>query len=114
MHVAEVQIAKRHVRAMCSQSEGVRHLDRERVQARCVVATTVLPHSCRVGRALLHPGRHLGLGEGTMSVAHVPSGAASVSCRSRLRTYHGIILFLGPMKAPRAGVIGRVVGGPAG
>ena len=75
MHVAEVQIAKRHVRAMCAQSEGVRHLDRERVQARCVVATTVLPHSCRVGRALLHPGRHLGLGEGTTSVAHVPSGA---------------------------------------
>ena len=54
MHVAEVHIAKRHVRAMCSQSEGVRHLGRERVQARCVVATTVLPHSCRVGRALLH------------------------------------------------------------
>ena len=73
MHVAEVQITKRHVRAMCAQSEGVRHLDRERAQARCVVATTVLPHSCRVGRALLHPGRHLGLGEGTTSVARVPS-----------------------------------------
>ena len=39
---------------------------------------------------------------------------ASASCRSRLRTYHSIILFLGPMKAPRAGVMGRVVGGPAG
>ena len=31
---------------------------------------------------------------------------ASVSCRSRLRTYHGLILFLGPMRAPRAGVMG--------
>ena len=75
MHVAEVQITKRHVRAMRAQSEGVRHLDRERAQARCVAATTVLPHSCRVGRALLHPERHLGLREGTTSVAHVPSGA---------------------------------------
>ena len=74
MRVAEVQITKRHVRAMCAQSEGVRHFDRERAQARCVVATTVLPHSCRVGRALLHPERHLGLGEGTTSVARVPSG----------------------------------------
>ena len=82
MHVAEVHIAKRHVRAMCSQSEGVKHLDRERVQARCVVATTVLPHSCRVGRALLHPERHLGLGEGTMSVAHVPSGAVLTQWRA--------------------------------
>ena len=45
------------------------------MQARCVVATTVLPYSCGVGSALLHPGRHLELGEGTMSVAHVPSGA---------------------------------------
>ena len=31
---------------------------------------------------------------------------ASASCRSRLRTHHGIILFLGPMKAPRAGMKG--------
>ena len=31
------QITKRHVRAMCAQSEGVRHFDGERVQARCVV-----------------------------------------------------------------------------
>ena len=75
VRVAQVQITKRHVRAMCAQSEGVRHLDGERVQARCVVATTVLPHSCRVGRALLLPGRRLAWGEGTPSVAHVPSGA---------------------------------------
>ena len=47
-------------RGMCAESKGVRHLDRERAQARCVVATTVLPHSCRVGRVLLHPGRHQG------------------------------------------------------
>ena len=85
MHVARVQIAKRHVRACVS------HLGRERAQARCVVATTVLPHSCRVGRALLHPGRHLGLGEGATSVAHVPSGAVLSQW-----------------------VMGRVLGGPAG
>ena len=56
---------------MCSQSEGVRHLGRERVQARCVA--TVLPYSCRVGRALLLPERYLGLGEGAMSVGAVLS-----------------------------------------
>ena len=38
----------------CARSLKVRHLDREREQARYVVATTVLPHSCGVGRALLH------------------------------------------------------------
>ena len=83
MHVAEVQITKRHVRAMCAQSEGVRHLDGERVQARCVVATTALPHSCRVGRALLLPRRHVGWEEGTPSVAHVPSGAVLSQWRVR-------------------------------
>ena len=57
----------------CARSLKVSGILRERAQARCVVATTVLPHSCRVGRALLHPGRHLGLGEGTTSVARVPS-----------------------------------------
>ena len=113
MRVAQVQITKRHVRAMCAQSEGVRHLDGERVQARCVVATTALPHSCRVGRALLLPGRHLGWGEGTPSVACAVRdcivAVASASCRSHLHTYHGNILLLGPIKAPRAGVMGRVV-----
>ena len=81
VRVAQVQISKRHVRAMCAQSEGVRHLDGERVQARCVAATTALPHSSRVGRALLLPERHLGWGEGTPSVAHVPSGAVLTQWR---------------------------------
>ena len=63
---------------MCAQSEGVRHLDRERVQARCDVSYACSVRSCTVPEA-------------------------SASCRSRLRPYHGIILFLGPMKAPRAG-----------
>ena len=102
---------------MCSQSEGVRHLDRKRVQARCVVATTVLPHSCKEGPA--SPGKAPGVGRGynvscACSVRGCTVPVASVSCRSRLRTYHGIILFLESMKASRAGVMGRMVGGPAG
>ena len=116
MRVAQVQITKRHVQAMCAQSEGVRHLDGERVQARCVVATTVLPYSCRVGRALLLPGRHLGWREGTPSVAHAQSGAVLFQWRvpavEVISTYHGNILSLGPIKAPRAGVMGRVVDQP--
>ena len=74
VHVAQVQITKRYVRAMRAQSEGVRHLDGERVQARCIVATTVLPHSCRVGRArvqrqlrMFRPGLYCPSGECQLS-----------------------------------------------
>ena len=71
------------------------------------------------GQGPASPGKAPGVGRGynvscACSVWGCTVPVASVSCRSRLRTYHGIILFLGPMKVPRAGVMGRVVGGPAG
>ena len=83
------------------------------MQARCVVATTVLPHSCRVGRALLHMGRHLGWGEGASSVVHMPSGAVlsqwQVPAVEAISRPTMALYCLGPMKASRAGVMGRVV-----
>ena len=64
------------------------------------------------------PGKDLRVGRGynvscacSVQSCTVPVAVPAVEA---LRTYHGIILFLGPMKALRAGVMGRVVGGPAG
>ena len=54
---------------MRAQSEGVRHLDRERTQARCVKARLYCLIPVEWAGPLLHPGRHLGLGEGTTSGA---------------------------------------------
>ena len=64
---------------MCAQSESVRHFARDKVQARCVVATTVQPHSCRVGRALLLSGRHLGWERMSRPGLYCPSGERDLS-----------------------------------
>ena len=100
--VAEVHIAKRHVRAMCSQSEGVRHLDRERVQAPRLYCHIPVEWA---GSCFTREGTWVGRGYNVSCACSVRSctdPVASVSCRSRLRTYHGSLLSLGPMKAPKS------------
>ena len=97
---------------MRSWSEGIASW-REGVQARCVVVPTALPRSCRVGRALLHLGRHLGWEESATSVVPMPSGAVltqwQVPAVEAISRTTMALCCLGPMKAPRAGVMGRVV-----
>ena len=83
------------------------------MQARCVVVPTALPRSCRVGRALLHLGRHLEWEESATSVVPMPSGAVltqwQVPAVEAISRTTMALCCLGPMKALRAGVMGRVV-----
>ena len=77
------------------------------------VIPTALPRSCGAGRALLCLGRHLGWEESASSVMPMPSGAVvtqwQVPAVEAISRTTMVLCCLGPIKAPRAGVMGRVV-----
>ena len=74
---------------------------------------TALPRSCGAGRALLCLKRHLGREESASSVVPMPSGAVvtqwQVPAVEAISRTIMVLRCLGPIKAPRAGVKGRVV-----
>ena len=77
------------------------------------VIPNALPCSCGAGRALLCLGRHLGREESGSSVVPMPSGAVvtqwQVPAVEAISRTIMVLCCLGPIKAPRAGVMGRVV-----